>query len=87
MIIWLKSSASYLDNLDDNGRRLKTEIGGILKPCGPLRGEGGFTKSPRKSTRGEGGLMVLSTWTKYIGFFSNFLMLQEVLIFSMVGKM
>ena len=29
-------------------------------------------KSPRKSTRGEGALMVLSTWTKYIGFFSYF---------------
>ena len=36
------------------------------------RGEGGLTKSPRKSTRGEGGLMVLSTWTKYIGFFFKF---------------
>ena len=27
----------------------------ILKPCGPLRGEGGFMKSPLKSTRGEEG--------------------------------
>ena len=30
-------------------------LGVILKPCGPLGGEGGFMKSPHKSTRGEGG--------------------------------
>ena len=36
-------------------KKLSFNLGGILKPCGPLGGAGekkGVTKSPRKSTRG-----------------------------------
>ena len=53
--------------------------GVILKPCGLLRGEGGFMKSPRKSTRGEGGLLVLSTWTKYTKFFRCIFSILKIL--------
>ena len=47
-----------------NGFPLTWWKGGIHKPCGQRRGEGGFLKKPCRST--WGGVKGRSTWTKII---------------------
>ena len=50
------------------------------------RGGRGCSLKVHISPQGGGGVMVLSMWTKYIGFFHIFMILQDVLILLMVGK-